>query len=415
MTSRGEWDIWPSLVEKAYLKLMGGYDFPGSNSSTDIHALAGWIPDYLEVKSPSFQREQLWSRLSRGFNDGQCILTVGTDVRPLADRGRVKLLPSHCYPVIDVKETEDGSRWLTILDSWLPTDNGTEVDALLDELSLDGEDDNQRRSIDIAWDDACTLFGCVSVSWNPVMFKNQLIYHGVWKAAHLSPARRDESVHQTLRIRLEGTKDAERPFEEVWILLTRHRTDTRRSSEFISLHAEYDDGHPEARKNITDSAKTQGIYTDNPHVLVRVTVPSPNASGTISLNLSYDGSFDGVGFTAIAYSGLGMHWDGPLRALLFDLRISGTLTTKTSGGNYTLPSYMINPQYRIRVPATTQDGPSGKTRIEASLHAPRDVPVNVMATWGRGERVFEWAYPPYMRGDTRFLTFERAAWRRAIS
>jgi hypothetical protein len=45
----------------------------------------------------------------------------------------------------DVKETEDGSRWLTILDSWLPTDNGTDVDALLDELSLDCEGDNQRR------------------------------------------------------------------------------------------------------------------------------------------------------------------------------------------------------------------------------------------------------------------------------
>ena len=147
-----------------------------------------------------------------------------------------------------------------------------------------------------------------------------------------------------------------------------------------------------------------------------MTVPSPNASGTISLNLSYDGPFDCIGFTAIAYSGLGMHWDGPLRALLFDLRISGTLTTKTSGGNYTLPSYMINPQYRVRVPATTQDGPSGKkTRIEASLHAPRDVPVNVVVTWGRGERVFEWVHPPYMRTDTQFLTFERVAWRRAIS
>ena len=45
----------------------------------------------------------------------------------------------------DVKETEDGSRWLTILDSWLPTGNGTEVDAFLDELSLDGEGDNQKR------------------------------------------------------------------------------------------------------------------------------------------------------------------------------------------------------------------------------------------------------------------------------
>ena len=144
---------------------------------------------------------------------GQCILTVGTDDRPIAYRGRVKLLPSHCYPVIgpllpsthplmtsdnrskDVKETEDGSRWLTILESCLPTDNGPEVDALLDELSLDGGGDNKRRrhnliilqhntylrpgTIDIAWDDACNLFGCVCISWNPAMFKNRLIYHGL--------------------------------------------------------------------------------------------------------------------------------------------------------------------------------------------------------------------------------------------
>jgi calpain-7 len=105
--------------------------------------------------------------------------------------------------------------------------------------------------------------------------------------------------------------------------------------------------------------------------------------------LSYDGPFDGIGFTVVAYSGLDMRWDEPLRTLQFDLRMSGILTTKTSGGNYTLPTYMINPQYRLRVPATTQDGPSGKTRVEVLLHAPRDVPINVVITWGRGERVFE--------------------------
>ena len=93
---------------------------------------------------------------------GQCILTVGTDDRPIAYRGRVKLLPSHCYAVIglslhlpcwqllinaskDVNETEGGSRWLTILDSWLPADKSTEVDALLDDLSLDDEGRGQRR------------------------------------------------------------------------------------------------------------------------------------------------------------------------------------------------------------------------------------------------------------------------------
>jgi hypothetical protein len=31
---------------------------------------------------------------------GQCILTVGTDNRRIADWGHVKLLPAHCYAVI---------------------------------------------------------------------------------------------------------------------------------------------------------------------------------------------------------------------------------------------------------------------------------------------------------------------------
>lgn len=42
-SSKGK--MWVSLIEKAYLKLHGSYEFDGSNCARDLYILCGWLPE----------------------------------------------------------------------------------------------------------------------------------------------------------------------------------------------------------------------------------------------------------------------------------------------------------------------------------------------------------------------------------
>ncbi len=69
------------------------------------------------------------------------------------------------------------------------------------------------------------------------------------------------------------------------------------------------------------------------------------------------------------------------------------LGDKNTGRNCTYPTFMVNPQYHLRIhPAAKADTSrrSKKAKAKVVLRAPKSVPVNVVVVWSKGDRKFEY-------------------------
>ncbi|KAF7350967.1 Calpain catalytic domain-containing protein [Mycena sanguinolenta] len=374
----GQSITWPSLLEKGFMKLMGGYDFPGSNSSIDLHTLVGWIPEHLETKSPTFEREATWTRIVDAFHAGQCMLTVGTGVNPDINWRGAKLLASHNYAVIDVTEDPDASRAFTILDSWVGTPDESVV--------------NMERTsgiLKIPWTDVLEIFDSVYLSWDPAIWPTTLSFHGTWKQTDAGDRR------STRHLRLKFDNPNHTAQSEVWILLTRHVADTRRTSDFISLRVQLQD-EVAGSTELGDPRKIaeKGTYTNSTHVLSKTSLPV-QTSGLLSVFAAYDGQTAEVGFTLSVYAPAvaKLAWDESVPTPPFTSKVEGTLTSKNAGGNSTHPTFMVNPQYYLRIhpPKHSPSSVARKADVSLAMQVGREVPVNITVAWSQGGRIFELA------------------------
>ncbi|EMD32932.1 hypothetical protein CERSUDRAFT_98944 [Gelatoporia subvermispora B] len=371
MSTESNKQLWPSLMEKAYMKLMGGYDFPGSNSGIDLHS--------------EFQGEKTWERLLQGFTEGRCVLTLGTGERPqVIQDPPISLLPAHCYAALDLQET-DGQRYVQILDTWSQS-----------HMAQDGETYDDRpigtdRTFRLSWDETCSTFDTIYLSWNSELYPNHLQFHGLWKRKEM-PSKEAHSCHFPLRLRADNTPTNAGDYE-VLILLTRHVRNIRHTSEFISLLVRVDDEHDSAdyTRHPASLNVFQGEYTNNIHILSRVTLRPKTDNWTLSVIASYDGVYEEVGFTVSVYSHILLSWVQETTPTKYSRQINDSFSRRNAGGNQTYPTFLINPQYHLSIrPTQTVQTPGSrgsKAFLSVMAQTERSIPMNLLLVWSKGERV----------------------------
>ncbi|KAF9073543.1 hypothetical protein BDP27DRAFT_1390928 [Rhodocollybia butyracea] len=363
---------WPSILEKGYMVLMGGYDFPGSNSSIDLHTLTGWIPEHIDIKWSNFEGERTWTRILEGFTSGRCMLTLGTGPNPDIRWRNSNLLSAHSYAVTDLREDDTG-RFVTVIDSWVHSE------------SLNVGAYKRPDVLEIPWLDVLDIFDGIYLNWDPRMWSSNLTYHAMWRTKTDHKAR----IHQ-VRANLRSTGSEQ---GEIWVLLTRHINNTRKSGIFIACKVQVEDDEADYPfvSDKQQQLSNKGTYTNSPHVLIRTKITPLNHSASLSIFAMCEDPSDDIGFdiTIYAPTHLALTWKENLLKFPFTETQEGSLTSKNSGGNSTHPSFMVNPQYHLRIHPSKQSRTGTKERSTFLVETNKDLPIQIIICWSEGERVTE--------------------------
>lgn len=241
--SANELELWVSIIEKAYMKLCGGYNFPGSNSGVDLFSLTGWVPerihfakDMKDIKDYETPAGRAWERIFSASSYGDCLITVSTQagIDP-NEAERIGLVTGHAYAVLSVLETSKGIKLLQLKNPWAHkswkgrfscTDKESWRSASLRQEV--GYDPNIASKIDdgvffICWEDILKYFQNFHLSWNPELLSKRVSIHGRWLKEQ-GPDDDMFNVGENPQYTLTLSDEAIEKQRTVWILISRHVT-----------------------------------------------------------------------------------------------------------------------------------------------------------------------------------------------
>lgn len=370
--------MWPALVEKAYLKLRGGYDFPGSNSGTDLWVLTGWIPEQVFLHHEDVTCDQLWKRLFKAFHYGDVLLTIGTGELTKREQTELGLVSGHDYAILDIRESK-GRRQMLVKNPWA----GAETmcgDTKVRSKSSDARQNAAIISPGTFWMDCERVlqhFENLYLNWNPGLFSHREDTHFTWDLANERGVGGCFIKNPQFAVSTEtgGT---------VWLLLGKHfRTNDRRQSTepqaqeelgFISIYVFKSNG----QVCLSDGALHRGPYVDSPNTLMRLEMP-PNTTYTAVVS-EQSLPATSQSFTLSALSTSPVHIGRSRNKHRCMKTIHGAWTPSTAGGNAESARYPFNPQYSLEVPEMT-----GVSMLVETSES--ELATHVKLFWSNGKRV----------------------------
>ncbi|KAI3581362.1 hypothetical protein IWW34DRAFT_804069 [Fusarium oxysporum f. sp. albedinis] len=382
--------IWPALLEKAYLKVRGGYDFPGSNSGTDLWVLTGWIPEQIFLQREDLEVDKLWRRIKNAHDSENVVVTLGTGRISAEEEDILGLIGEHDYAIMDLEMIGD-SRRLLVKNPWcdgpvwkggIPQPFDAESPTPYAARPQHKSPPSVAGSFWMTLEDVLQHFESMYLNWNPALFPHRQDHHFTW---HMPPPELSSSLVRNPQYSLQSPAGG-----PVWILVSRHfvdeeleiarnRTDSMAAVSgqlgYMSILVFENDGH---RVQVSDGDVYRGPYVDSPQTLARFDT-SPGRRYTIVVDQH---EFPLPDYT-LTLSFLSQHQLAVKEAedaMACTREIAGSWTRRTAGGSAACTTYATNPQYKLSL---AQAGPLS-VLLSTDM---QDIHVHIDLVWSQGKRV----------------------------